>query len=478
MERLRQFWHHLGAARAFIGGRGGNVAITFGLSILPLLTMVGVAVDGLLAYSVQAQLQKSLDAAGLAAGRALDDDDVEPDAEAYFYGNFDAGPAVATVTSFDTEIEDDGARIVLTATASMPTHFMLLFGYDDLTIDARTVINRDVRRMELALVLDNTGSMWGTPFDTMKAAALDLVDIVYGAAETHDNLWVSVVPFAATVNIGSTRTSWLAATDRVRLRGDGDYSPSTWKGCVMASASPDDETDKTPSTVPLRSFLYPDDTDNDWGAPRKPPTDERLAARNDGYGPNLGCGAPILSLTAEKTKVKAALNGMGAWHRGGTFGNMGLVWGWNTISPRWRGLWGGNTPNDLPLDYRAELSDKVVVLLTDGNNEVYDNPPTGPRGSDYTSYGRLFDFMPNGSTLAQGKTLMDNKMSRICTAMKGNGVIIYTITFGASPSTSTKTLYKNCATKPEYYSHAPDNATLRTIFRRVGRQLSNLRISG
>ncbi len=433
MGPLRHVWRYLGGLRALAADEGGNVAITFGLSILPLLTMVGVAVDGLLAYSVQAQLQKSLDAAGLAAGRALDEEDVEPDARAYFYGNFDAGPDVATVTSFSAVTEDDGARLVLTASATMPTHFMLLFGFDDLAIDARTVINREVRQMELALVLDNTGSMWGTPFDTMKAAALELVDIIYGADETHANLWVAVVPYAATVNIGNARTSWLDSADRVRTGGNTAYAPSTWKGCVMGRASPDDEADLTPGAAPLRSYLYPDASDNDWGAPRNPPTDERLAARNDGYGPNLGCGQPILSLTAEKTRVKTALNGMGAWHRGGTFGNMGLVWGWNVISPRWRGLWGGNTPATLPLDYDAALSDKVVVFLTDGNNEVYDYAPAGPDGSDHTSYGRLWEFMPVNSTLSQGKTLMDGKMSRICTSMKTNGIIIYTITFGATP---------------------------------------------
>ena len=63
--------------------------------------------------------------------------------------------------------------------------------------------------MELALVLDNTGSMWGSPFDTMKAAAHELVNIIYGEAETHPNLYVAVVPYVATVNIGSARTSWL-----------------------------------------------------------------------------------------------------------------------------------------------------------------------------------------------------------------------------------------------------------------------------
>ena len=77
-----------------------------------------------------------------------------------------------------------GDELVLSATAVMPTRFMRLFGQDTVTVAATTRINREIRQMELALVLDNTGSMWGTPFTTMQAAAKDLVDIVYGDVET------------------------------------------------------------------------------------------------------------------------------------------------------------------------------------------------------------------------------------------------------------------------------------------------------
>lgn len=68
-------------------------------------------------------------------------------------------------------------------------------------------------------------------------------------------------------------------------------------------------------------------------------------------------------------------------------------------------------------------------------------------------------------------------MTRVCGRMKTLGITIYTITFGGSLNTSTQTLYRNCASKPEYYSHAPNNTALRTVFRQVGMQLSNLRIA-
>jgi hypothetical protein len=205
--------------------------------------------------------------------------------------------------------------------------------------------------------------------------------------------------------------------------------------------------------------------------------DERLSSGNSGYGPNLGCGPAITPLLVQKSDVHAALDGMGAWHRGGTAGNQGLVWGWRVLSPRWRGLWGGDTPDELPLEYNAELTDKVVVILTDGNNQVHDEGATGPRGSDYTSFGRLHDFMGAGASRAQGKAEWDRRMERVCSRMKAQGIIIYTIIFDGALNSSTQNLYRRCASKPEFYSHAPNNAALRTVFRQVGMQLSNLRIA-
>ena len=492
---LRQMLRRLGRDER------GNAAMIFGLCALPLVAGAGLAIDTLLAYTVEDQLQKSLDAAGLAAGRTALPENVEADARSYFNTNYQSGPRLADISADDLDIQVSaiGDELVLSATAVMPTRFMRLFGRDTVTVSASTRINREIRQMELALVLDNTGSMWGAPFTAMQAAAKDLVDIVYGDVETNPNLYVAVVPFVATVNIGPQRWGWLATTDaewrfRSGATAVNPYAPSTWKGCVMARTGGLDQTDDPPSVAAFRSFLYPDDTDNDWGAPRSPATDERLNAQNNAYGPNLGCGPAILPLVQSKTAVDAALDGMGAWSRGGTSGNEGLAWGWRVLSPRWRGLWGGATPNTRPLDYDTSDTDKVVVMLTDGNNEVYDWPCrwrtgqsspdcsstfNGPNGSDYTSFGRLNDttFMGAGKTRAQGVTEWNNRMSTVCSRMKNNGIIIYTITFGGTPSAATQTLYRNCATRPEYYFHSPNNSTLRTVFRSIGVQLSNLRIA-
>jgi hypothetical protein len=60
--------------------------------------------------------------------------------------------------------------------------------------------------------------------------------------------------------------------------------------------------------------------------------------------------------------------------------------------------------------------------------------------------------------------------------MKARGIIIYTITFGSTPNAATQSLYRNCASDPANYFHAPTNAALGPAFRQIGERLSNLRV--
>ncbi len=159
----------------------------------------------------------------------------------------------------------------------------------------------------------------------------------------------------------------------------------------MSRPSPYDQSDDPPSVKKFDSYLYPKDVDNAF-----PPVKASVNDQNNGTGPNLGCGTPsILSLTHEKSKVLAEIGKMGAWHRGGTTSNLGLAWGWRVLSPRWRGLWGGNTPADRPVDYNSALSDKVIVLLTDGNNQFYDwDQPDGESLPRWAARVRLHRLRP------------------------------------------------------------------------------------
>jgi Flp pilus assembly protein TadG len=492
--------------------RRGAVALIAGLAALPLLAAVGAAVDLTRLYLVHSRLVTATDAAALAGARAINDPDRDTQIQRWFWTNFTRRSAASTtgfldagVGSFTVTTEDSNRVVRVRVTASLPTTFLRLFGTDRLTVYADQAARRQDRGMELALVLDVTGSMAGASMTALRDSARDLINIVYGANETIPNLLVSIVPYTATVNIGRGRTDWLVpgALDPAQ------YNPTVWRGCVEARhLGGEDETETPPTLAPFMPHLWRSTRgtyganrgDNDWQAgtitepnPESPPSDAaQNALGNNAAGPNLGCGRAVTPLTAERSVLLNEIANLRATHRGGTMANLGLQLGWGTLSPRWQGLWGRTGS---PLAYGTPYIDKVLVLMTDGANEWFDWPDgapgactisaTGPcytgyvndGDADRTAYGRLRENRLGlaAATNANARTEINNRMARLCTRIKATGIIVYTITFNLNVA-ATQTLFRNCATVPDYYFNSPDTASLRAAFQEIGRQLASLRL--
>lgn len=453
----------------------GNAALLTAFGMVSMLGFAGLAVDGFTALMLKDRLQDASDAAAFAAAKVMILGDPVGDGRRLFDANFESGYVGASVTGVSIAVvPDDIVRV--DASAEFPTQFMRFLGRDTLTVHAHSGVLRTNRSAEVALVMDNTGSMRsGGKITAMKDAAHDLVGILFGDQQSREDLWVSVVPYSATVNIGNARTDWLAPGDRVFL-DPGSFGSTVWKGCVMARADGRDQDDAPPASASFTSFHWAADVDNRW-----PEIDERNEAQNDGTGPNLGCGPAITPLTRERGVIAAAVDEMQPWHRGGTLGNLGLVWGWRTISPRWTGQWGGGELAALPTGYDDPLIDKIVVMMTDGENQFYDwpghgpNNGAGPYGSDKTGYGRLHEFMP-GASRSQARAEVDRRFAATCQDMKDLGIEVFTITFGSAPDAGTQALYRSCATSADHYFHSPTNEMLATAFRSIGQQLSSLRL--
>lgn len=520
------------AIRRLLGDQRGAVMAIIGLAVIPLFAIIGLAIDTGRGYMLRSKLSYAIDAAGLAGGRAFDTDLREDDIAMFFEANFPTGYMDAELLPGNPVVtfDDEENTITIEATATIPTRFMNVAGIYDMTVSARTVIRRELRGLELVLVMDNTGSMRsGGKIDAMKDAAAELIDILYGSRDEVENFWVGLVPYAATVNIGASHEAWLTGYNAA------DFAPTTWKGCVEARAYPNDSNDALPAVEGWSAFLWestieqfenpyhdPDEGaydeddpatwgeylngDNQWDpAGLESAIRDENSWENDGTGPNLGCGPAITPLVASKTTVLAAIDEMLPWHRGGTMANLGLAWGWRVLSPSWRGMWGGDTPEGLPLDYNEPGMNKVVILLTDGVNQWYDWPGTrwtvsgedhysglpgsnqypGSHdddfedewpGADYTAYGRLSEGRL-GTTSGSGATSeINDRMLELCTAMKAQDVIMYTITFQVTNS-ATQNLYRSCATDDDHYFNSPSNSQLESAFEQIADELSNLRIA-
>lgn len=189
------------------------------------------------------------------------------------------------------------------------------------------------------------------------------------------------------------------------------------------------------------------------------------------YGPNMGCPDPVLRLTNVKADVTAKINGLKYWQSGGTLISEGLAWAWRTLSP--------NAPFADGKAYNTTGLQKVIVLMTDGVNELIDNGNNASSFntanlSDYSAYGylggsRLWSIN-NVQTYAGFKTLMDNRLLAACTAAKNAGVTIYTVVFNhtgyltTQQQTDAQNLLKSCASSTSKSYVATDSATLSSAF--------------
>ena len=196
----------------------GAVAPLVGVCAIMMVGAVAVAIDVGRGQVAQSKLQAALDSAGLAAGAVVSqnitEEELKPEAWKYLLENFNGATVDATITvdDFDLVLSDDDHLVTLEARASLPTTFMRIFGHDIMHVAARTEITREMTGLEVAVVLDVTGSMCDpcSKRDAMKAGATDLVEIMFGDNATVDDLWIGIVPFSQGVNIGTGRTDWLS----------------------------------------------------------------------------------------------------------------------------------------------------------------------------------------------------------------------------------------------------------------------------
>ncbi|MBL8574373.1 MAG: pilus assembly protein [Hyphomicrobiaceae bacterium] len=179
----------------------GNVAVVFALATLPVLGLMGSAMDYSRATRVRNHLQHAADAAALAGANATDKADAERRtiASNVFNANIKKLGDLYD-TTFSSTPKPDGMSVV--ASAKVKNHVAAIMGktYTQVGVDAEALVG--TQDLELALVLDNTGSM-GEAIADLKVAAKDLTQLVMRGGGK-DSVRLAVVPYVAAVNPGTT----------------------------------------------------------------------------------------------------------------------------------------------------------------------------------------------------------------------------------------------------------------------------------
>ncbi len=147
---------------------------------------------------------------------------------------------------------------------------------------------------------------------------------------------------------------------------------------------------------------------------------------------------PILFASGTKAYIMNTINSMQP--TGDTRINVGLMWGWYTLSPKWQAIWDAGRPS-LPLTPNEKVQ-KILILMTDGRNTIY----TG-----------------DGVTVSND----NDTTATLCNNIKASGIDVYTVGFG-SDTDIDQDLLRNCASRPENYFYAPTSDDLKTAFHAIG----------
>ncbi|WP_304166284.1 pilus assembly protein TadG [Phenylobacterium aquaticum] len=508
----------LGWLRAGARDERGAAAVFFAVAMILLAPIVLGMADIYLGSTQRTQLQDALDAATLFAARSSANTTPAVDAvgDKALSANLVLPSGVTLVSSTFTLSGDTVTGYAeITAPAIAPG----VWPHANITANAKVV--RSLDRLEVALVLDNTGSMAGTKLTNTKTAADNLIDtLVTAAAQSTltDPLKVSLVPFSMTVRVQNTTSltnynttthagtgipTWLdpeakaevaAGTDNFDVQTDRfkmmKQMGLSWAGCVESRQQPYDIQETAPTTGTAATmfvpYFWPDEPDSSagyWGyqndyrpdgttsnswLTRQRNSAKYTAAPTSGDGPNQDCDMqPLIRLTTATASVKTAIDAMVA--TGETNVPMGLMWGWHTLSP--------NAPFADGAAYTSTHLRKIIILMTDGDN-TYTNPSNSNGNlSSYEGLGYIWQNLLGVTSASDSTrtTKMNARFTALCANVKAQGITIYAV--GVQVSSGSKALLQSCATSSDKYYDVTAASDLNAAFAAIAGSINALRIS-
>jgi Flp pilus assembly protein TadG len=432
-------------ARAFIAAKGGNITIIFALTTIPVIGLVGAAIDYSRANSAKAAMQAAADATALMLSKeitTLTPAQVSQKANAYFAALFHRNE-VTGITLTPVYTASGGSQLQLTGSGKVPTSFTKVMGFSDLKIDVSSTVRWGNSRLRVALVLDTTGSMADAgKITALKTATKNLLSQLQSAATQNGDVYASIIPFSKDVNVdgvnsGATWIDWTAWNAQngqyckkngqcsLTQSGNAVWTPnshSTWNGCVV---------DRGDSSAPS-SANY----DENVSPPVAGTTASMFSAEQ--YG---SCSEAAKPLSYDWSGMTTLINNLSP--NGNTNQNIGLAHGWMSL------VGGGPYPAPPAMDPNYKYQ-QIIILLTDGLNT---------ENRWYTTQSSI-----------------DDRQAVTCANVKAAGITLYTVQVntGGDP---TSTLLQNCATDSSKFFLLTSANDIVATFNQIGTQLSKLRVA-
>ncbi len=417
----------------------GGVAVTFALMLTVLCGFTALVVDYNRTVTVARRLEQALDSAALAGAKMLDQDQVTDADITLRVTNFFKVQAPAfgipldLLATLQVTIDRTNNAVTASAAGNLKTTFAKIIGFSSLPVSKSATVVYKMRDVELALVLDTTGSMGDVPagdtmpkIESLKVAANTVVDTLYAQAVNDRGIRIAIAPFSSSVNAGSYGESALAAPTWIWSWNGGNAT-----GCAVERLGSDNADDAAP-----------------YGSDRL--RDLASVASNGNACPTASI-MPLMG-RSQKSNIEQTISSFSPG--GSTAGHIGAAWGWYMLSPNWNGIFTGNSA---PSSYSDANVTKHLVLMTDGlfNTSYLSGLPAGSSAATTESYAQ-FDAL--------------------CAGMKVKGITVYTIGFGLNDPTAAAQL-SGCASSTANFFPVATGTELQAAFGVIVAKLNQLRVS-
>ena len=217
--------------------QAGNTLALTAAAIIPLIGMIGGAVDMSRAYLTKSRLQQACDAGALAGRREMSNGSwtsaAQTTANKFFDANFEDG---SYGTSGRTRTYTESSQTVTgNASVTVPMTVMKMFGFTPKTLNVTCTAEMKIPNTDVMFVLDTTGSMdWTLSGDTKsKIEALrDAVESFYTTLESskgsNTQIRYGFVPYSVNVNVGKLlKNDWMVDNATYQSREPNMYTASS-----------------------------------------------------------------------------------------------------------------------------------------------------------------------------------------------------------------------------------------------------------
>lgn len=308
----------------------GNAGMIFALCSIPLFVYAAFSIDSARQVIADRHVQAALDSASLAGVRSMQDPtrtdlQIQTIVSDTFNANLETAHSDLNCAIETALIERDVGTVRANVECEIPAMIGRPLTPDVLKVNNSSLAQMGFSKLDLAMMVDVSDSMFGERLTTLKQAAKDAARELMSSS---GDVRISLVPYGTAVNAGVYGN---------RALGRPDYSDPE-----------NDGVDRVRVTERVGIAARTDDA----------PGPGKWVTRH-----TLDCPiSQVLPLTNDYDEFERAVDGLQT--AGITAGQLGAAWSWYSISPKWKDVWpAGSKPNV----YGDKSVKKAVILMTDGN---------------------------------------------------------------------------------------------------------------